>query len=220
MTPAEQMALWADRLRDMAAAGLKYSQNIYDHERYAAIQQIAIEMIALATDQELEHFAPLRATIFSRSSPQCAAAAAVIDDQSKILLMRRSDNGLWNMPGGVLEVGETPAEGVVREVLEETGIRCEPIALVGVYDNRRWETSVAQHFYKFTFLCRPLDDGRVVEAPSHAIETLEIGWFAEEALPEDLWSGHMRRIRDSYRVWRGERQAHFDRIAADNEEKP
>ena len=48
MTPAEQLAFWADRLRDMAATGLKYSQNIYDHERYAAIQQIAIETLEIA----------------------------------------------------------------------------------------------------------------------------------------------------------------------------
>jgi ADP-ribose pyrophosphatase YjhB (NUDIX family) len=210
MTPAEQIAFWADRLRDMAAQGLKYAPNIYDHERYTAIQQIAIEMLALATDQTLEQIEPLRAPIFSRASPQAAAAAAVIDAAGQILLMRRSENRLWNMPGGVLEVGETPAEGVVREVLEETGIRCEPVALVGVYDNRRWETGVAQHIYKFTFLCRPLDGGRVVETPSHAVETLEIGWFAEDGLPEDLWSGHVQRIRDSYRVWRGEERAHFD----------
>ena len=210
MTPAEQLALWSDRLRDMAATGLKYSQNIYDHERYTAIQQIAIEMLALATNQPLEQIEPLRGPIFSRSSPQVGAAAAVIDSDGKILLMQRSDNKLWAMPGGVLEVGETPAEGVVREVLEETGIRCEPITLVGVYDNRLWETGVVQHLYKFTFLCRPLYGGQIVETPSHAVETLEIGWFAEDALPDDLWSGHMQRLRDAYRMWRGELRSHFD----------
>jgi ADP-ribose pyrophosphatase YjhB (NUDIX family) len=211
MTPAEQIAFWADRLRDMAATGLKYSQNIYDHERYAAIQQIAIEMLALATEQPVAALEPLRATIFARSSPLIAGAAAVIDDHSRILLMRRSDNRLWNMPGGILEVGETPAAGVVREVLEETGVHCEPVALVGIYDNRRWESNVAQHIYKFTFLCRPLDGGQVVETPSHAIETLEIGWFAEDALPDDLFTGHIHRIQDAYRIWRGEQKAHFDK---------
>jgi ADP-ribose pyrophosphatase YjhB (NUDIX family) len=211
MTPAEQIAFWADRLRDMAATGLKYSQNIYDYERYAAIQQIAIEMLALATEQPVAALEPLRATIFARSSPLIAGAAAVIDDHSRILLMRRSDNRLWNMPGGILEVGETLAAGVVREVLEETGVHCEPVALVGIYDNRRWESNVAQHIYKFTFLCRPLDGGQVVETPSHAIETLEIGWFAEDALPDDLFTGHIRRIQDAYRIWRGEQKAHFDK---------
>jgi ADP-ribose pyrophosphatase YjhB (NUDIX family) len=211
MTPAEQIAFWADRLRDMAAAGLQYSQNIYDHECYAAIQQIAIEMLAQATEQPVEALEPLRATIFGRLSPLIAGTAAVIDDHGKILLIRRSDNRLWAMPGGILEVGETPAAGVVHETLEETGVRCEPVALVGIYDNRRWERGVAQHIYKLTFLCQPLDGGRVVETPSHAIETLEIGWFAEDALPDDLFTGHVRRIQDAYRAWRGEQRAHFDK---------
>jgi ADP-ribose pyrophosphatase YjhB (NUDIX family) len=168
-------------------------------------------MLALATDQPVAALEPLRATIFARSSPLVAGTAAVIDDQGRILLQRRADNRLWNMPGGVLEVGETPAAGVVREALEETGVRCEPVALVGVYDNRRWETGVAQHLYKFTFLCQPLDGGEPIAAPSHAIETAEIGWFAEEALPDDLFAGHVKRIEDAFALWRGEQQAHFDR---------
>jgi ADP-ribose pyrophosphatase YjhB (NUDIX family) len=210
LTPAEQIALWSDKLRDMAATGLKYAQNIYDHERYQAIQQIAIEMLALATERPLAELEPLRETIFSRASPLVAGTAAIIDDGGKILLMRRSDNRLWNMPGGILEVGETPGAGVVREALEETGVRCEPVALVGVYDNRVWETSVVQHLYKFTFLCKPLSAGQPPEPASHAVETLEFGWFAEDGLPNDLFAGHVPRVRDAFRVWRGEQPAHFD----------
>jgi hypothetical protein len=68
----------------------------------------------------------------------------------------------------------------------------------------------SQNIYKFTFLCRPLDGSQVVETPSHAIETLEIGWFAEDALPDDLFTGHIWRIQDAYRIWRAEPKAHFD----------
>jgi len=211
MTPAEQIALWSDKLRDMAATGLKYSQNIYDHERYQDIQQIAIEMLALATERPVAELEPLRESIFSHMSPLVAGTAAIIDDDAKILLMRRSDNRLWAMPGGILEVGETPAAGVVREALEETGVRCEPIALVGVYDNRMWETGVVQHLYKFTFLCKPLDLGQPGEAISHAVETLDTGWFTENALPDDLFAGHVQRVRDAFRVWRGEQRAYFDK---------
>ena len=211
MTPAEQIALWSDKLRDMAASGLKYAQNIYDHERYQAIQQIAIEMLALATERPLAELEPLRESIFARMSPLVVGTAAIIDEDGRILLMRRSDNRLWNMPGGILEVGETPAAGVVREALEETGVRCAPIALVGVYDNRMWETGVSQHLYKFTFLCKPLDHGQPGEPISHAVETLESGWFAENALPDDLFAGHVQRIRDAFRVWRGEQHTFFDR---------
>ena len=153
LSPSEKIALWADKLRDLSAAGLEYANNSYDKTRYEAIQSLAMEMVSYATDEPLETFLPLKSTIFSRMSPVVAGAAAIIDKNGKILLMRRTDNQLWSMPAGQMEVGETPAEAVVRETFEETGIRCIPKALVGVYDSRRWDKGMLHHVYKFTFLC-------------------------------------------------------------------
>ena len=210
LTPAQRLALWADRLRDLSATGLRFSSTIYDRERYEAIQGLALEMLAFATAQPLARLEPLREPLFTRPTPLVAGTAAIVDDRGRILLMRRADNRLWSMPGGAMEVGETPAAAVVREALEETGVRCAVVALVGVYDSRRWDAGAGQHIYKFTFLCRPLAGESTREAPSHAVETLETGWFAEDALPADLSPGHDRRIRDSFRVWRGEHLVHFD----------
>ncbi|MBT2208696.1 NUDIX hydrolase [Actinomadura sp. NEAU-AAG7] len=64
-----------------------------------------------------------------------AVAGVVIDDQDRALLIRRLENGRWEPPGGVLELGEIFAEGVRREVKEETGLDVEPGALTGVYKN-------------------------------------------------------------------------------------
>ena len=119
--PAEQLALWADQLRAMAAHGLRFVDNPYDEERYHKITAIALDMLALATGGTLADLEPLRDTVLRHTTPFAVGDAAVIDDQARILLIRRADNGLWAMPGGVLEVGETAAEGVVREALEETG---------------------------------------------------------------------------------------------------
>ncbi len=212
-TVAQQIALWADTLRDLSAVGLKFSQNLYDHDRYRAIQNMAIDMMAAAMDQPRAQLEPLREPLFTRPTPIVAGNAAVISTSRRLLLMQRADTRLWALPGGGMEVGETAAAAVVREVLEETGVRCEPVALVGVYDSRHWDVSPfthAQHIYKFTFLCRPLDDGQAAGSPSHAHETLNTGWFAEDALPDDLYGGHRQRIRDAFRIWSGEGQAHFD----------
>jgi ADP-ribose pyrophosphatase YjhB (NUDIX family) len=208
LTPAEQITHWADKLRDLSATGLQYAPTVYDRERYEFIQNIAIEMFAFATTQSVEDFVPLKSTLFSRLSPLVAGTAAVIDEKERILLMRRSDNHLWVTPGGVMEVGETPAEAVVRETLEETGIRCHPIALVGIYDSRIWDIGRTQHIYKFTFLCEP--DGQQMEPPSHANETSETGWFENGKLPDDLYEGHFKRIHDAFRVRSGDLQAYFD----------
>jgi 8-oxo-dGTP pyrophosphatase MutT (NUDIX family) len=208
ISPAEIIALWADRLRDLSAVGLNYSDNGYDKNRYEALQEMAMEMLAFATAQPLESITPLKETVFSRMSPVVAGAAAVINNEGKILLMRRSDNQLWVMPGGQMEVGESPAEAVVRETFEETGIRCIPRALSGIYDSRFWDTGKSQQVYKFTFFCEPVSEQ--AEEASHSSETLEIGWFDENNLPEDLYKGHAKRIFDAYQVRKGNAQAHFD----------
>ena len=209
MTPAEQIALWADKLRDISAMGLYFSKNIHDKEAFRAVQTIAMEMLALATGESLEQMESLRASVFSRPTPISAGDAAVIDDRGQILLVQRADNGKWAMPGGALEVGETPAEGVVRETLEETGVRCRAVSLVGVFDSRFCGTLSRHHLYQFTFLCEPLNK-QVWETPTHALEVLDVGWFSKGELPVAMDPGHVTRIPEAYRVWHGDRRAFFD----------
>ncbi|WP_396230887.1 NUDIX hydrolase, partial [Frankia sp. EI5c] len=64
-----------------------------------------------------------------------AVSAIVPDDQGHILLIRRTDNGYWAIPGGGVEPGESVSQAVVREVIEETGIECEVTGVVGIYSN-------------------------------------------------------------------------------------
>jgi ADP-ribose pyrophosphatase YjhB (NUDIX family) len=210
MTPAEQLALWADRLRDISAMGLLFSQGVWDRERYRAVQTIAMEMLALVSGESLDQIEPLRGPIFSSPTPFSGADAAVIDDQGQILLVRRADNGRWAMPGGALEVGETPAEGAVREAFEETGIGCRPVSFVGVFDSRLCGTVSRHHLYQFLFLCQPLSH-EPAAPPSHAVEALEASWFSEDRLPEGIDPGHRSRIPEAYRVWHGDSRSFFDR---------
>ena len=214
MTPAEQIALWADRLRDISAMGLRFSENVYDQAHYRAVQNIAMEMLALATGESLEQMEPLRAPIFARPTPLAVGDAAVIDDKGQILLIQRADNGKWAMPGGALEVGETPAAGVLREALEETGVHCRAVSLIGVFDSRFCGSTSRHHLYHFTFLCEPLNH-REIERPSHANEVLDVGWFPEDGLPEDIDPGHVSRIPEAFRVWHGDSRAFFDEAGFD-----
>jgi ADP-ribose pyrophosphatase YjhB (NUDIX family) len=210
MKPAEQIAAWADKLRDMSALGLHFADNPYDKERYQTLQDIAMSMLAMATDESLEQLEPLRAPVFSRPTPFAVGDAAVIDEQGRILLIQRTDNHKWAMPGGALEVGETPAEGVVRETLEEAGVHCRPVALVGVFDSRLSGLTARHHLYSIMFLCEPVPGAEQGE-PLTAREVLDVRWFAEDALPQEVDPGHMSRIPEAYRVWRTRGQAFFDR---------
>jgi ADP-ribose pyrophosphatase YjhB (NUDIX family) len=62
-------------------------------------------------------------------------AAVVLDGEGRILLQRRSDNGLWGLPGGSVEIGEAVRDAIKREVREETGLTVEVVRLIGVYSN-------------------------------------------------------------------------------------
>ena len=84
---------------------------------------------------------------------------AVILDGDRVLLVQRGQpplKGQWSLPGGALELGETLEEGVRREVLEETGLLVEPVALVEVLDriSRDAEGRVQYHYVLVDFLCR------------------------------------------------------------------
>jgi ADP-ribose pyrophosphatase YjhB (NUDIX family) len=210
MKPAEQIAFWADRLRNVSAEGLLFCQNIYDRTRYRAVQDVALAMSAFAAGETVEQIEPLRGPIFSRPTPLVGGDAAIINDAGHILLIQRADNRKWAMPGGAFEVGETPAEGTVREALEETGVHCQPVALVGVFDSRLCGTTGRYHLYHFVFLCRPCDDSER-EMPAYATESLGMSWFAENALPADLDAGHASRIPEAFRTWHGDQTAFFDR---------
>lgn len=210
-TIAQQLAICADILRDCSARGLHRANNIYDHNNYLKIQDVALELFALATGEPLTAVEPLRATTFSRPAPFPVADGAVIDDDGKILLIQRADNGLWALPGGGVDVGETPAQGAVREVLEETGVTCEPLLLVGIYDSRLCGTRSRHHLYHVLFLCRPLMHITVIQPPSHAQEVLATSWFSEHELPQNIDPGHRQRIPAAFRAWHGDNQAFFDK---------
>ncbi|PSJ27490.1 DNA mismatch repair protein MutT [Streptosporangium nondiastaticum] len=66
-----------------------------------------------------------------------AASAVVTDGEGRILMQRRADSGLWALPGGGMEMGESLAGAVVREVREETGLDVEVTGLVGTYTDPR-----------------------------------------------------------------------------------
>ncbi len=77
------------------------------------------------------------------------AFGIILDKQQRILLCHRRDMDLWNLPGGGVEKGESPWEGCVREVNEETGLKVEVVKLHGVYYKDRLKDEIV-----FSFLCR------------------------------------------------------------------
>lgn len=134
------------------------------------------------------------------------SVSALVFRGRELLLMRRSDNGYWSLPGGFVEIGESVSDAARREVLEETGFTVELGRLVGVYSEPG--TQVVDygrkkgagpgggdrriHVVNLCFEARALAEGRATTPE----ETLEIGFFDPRALPEPLVPIQRVRIED------------------------
>ncbi|MCB9799074.1 NUDIX domain-containing protein [Candidatus Nomurabacteria bacterium] len=111
--------------------------------------------------------------------------AIIFDEEGCVLLCHRNDYDLWNLPGGGLEVDETPEDGVVREVLEETGLEVEVDRLTGVY------TKVGKNELVFSFLCR-IKGGRLKTTD----EADKVEYFSVDQIPKNTSPKQVQRIKD------------------------
>ncbi|MEU0743382.1 NUDIX domain-containing protein [Streptomyces sp. NPDC006134] len=120
--------------------------------------------------------------------------ALVFDDQDRVLLNRRSDTRRWSVVGGIPEPGEQPAACAVREVYEETAVRCvaERVVLVQALDPVTYDNGDVCQYMDITFRCRAVGG----EARVNDDESLEVGWFAVDALP-DLHEFSLFRIKQA-----------------------
>jgi len=130
-----------------------------------------------------------------QATPKIAVNAVVFNEKREVLLAKRTDNGLWCIPGGHVDLGETLAQACARELNEETGLKAEVVKLVGVYSDTRGSLHIAQgpewHTVRVSFLCK-VTGGEI--KPSD--ETSEIRYFSAAELPP-LITDHARRIQDA-----------------------
>jgi 8-oxo-dGTP pyrophosphatase MutT (NUDIX family) len=109
-------------------------------------------------------------------------AAVVFDDEGRVLLNRRSDTGRWSLIGGIPEPGEQPAACAVREVFEETAVHCvaERVVLVQALEPVTYPNGDMCQYMDITVRCRAVGG----EAEVNDDESLEVGWFAVDSLPD------------------------------------
>ncbi|MFD6295746.1 NUDIX domain-containing protein [Streptomyces sp. NPDC060235] len=109
-------------------------------------------------------------------------STVVFDDEGRVLLGQRSDNGRWALISGMPEPGEQPAACAVREVYEETAvhIEVERVVLVQAGEQITFDNGDVCQFMDTTFRCRAVGG----EARVNDDESLQVGWFAVDSLPE------------------------------------
>jgi ADP-ribose pyrophosphatase YjhB (NUDIX family) len=121
----------------------------------------------------------------------------VVNDAGMILMIRRTDNDNWAVPGGAIDLGESVAQAAVRETREESGIECEITGIVGIYSDPKHvllytsNGEVRQEF-SIVLTARPLSG-----QPTPSSESSEVRWVSVETVPEYTMDRSMRiRIDD------------------------
>ena len=177
---------WVQRLQTITQAGLTYSRDPYDRQRYEQLQELAAEIaetLSPATSSS-QHAAPGDSWLeIIRAEKGYATpkvdVRAVVEQNGKLLFMRESHDSLWSLPGGWADIGESPSQIAEREVLEETGFEVKANKLLALYDKARHaHPPELWYCYKLFIRCE-LRGG----APTRSIETLDVAFFAENEIP-------------------------------------
>ena len=172
-----QLLDWAVELQSLAQAGLFYSKDVYDIERFTRIREIAAEMVGQISELPLEKVKELFCCETGYQTPKLDTRAAIFQGD-KILLVREN-NGLWSLPGGWVDVNLSIGENAVKEVREEAGLEVTIDRVIALLDrNKHNQPPYAYGVCKVFFLCTVLSGSF-----SPNIETTASGYFSLEELP-------------------------------------
>jgi ADP-ribose pyrophosphatase YjhB (NUDIX family) len=184
------LARWSEALAAIARTGLGFTQNLYERERFEEVLKVAAEIRVASDDRAGTEALPPVAEDAGYVTPKVAVGAIVGNDRQELLLVQRADSGAWLYPTGWADVGYSPAEVVVKEVKEETGIDVEPVRLIAVLDGLRLGFNRIP-LYSLVFHCRATGGSLA----AHPLECADVGWFGKDQLPSPLigadhWTHH------------------------------
>jgi ADP-ribose pyrophosphatase YjhB (NUDIX family) len=202
---------WAESLAGVARTGLGFTQSLYEQERFEEVLKIAADIRCAALTevdaavQVEEWLASVGEGVPGYVTPKTAVGAVVGNDAGEILLVQRAGTGVWLYPTGWADIGYSPSEVAVKEVHEETGIEAEPVSLISVFDGLRLGFHSIP-LYSLVFHCRAVGG----QLRPHPLETLDVGFFPRDALPEPL-AGGARWVDLAFDAIDGKvERAHFD----------
>lgn len=176
----EKWLKWAIEIQSLAQAGLTYTDNVYDIERYERLREIAAEIIEEKSNISLEKVKDLFCNENGYQTPKIDTRAAIFKDEK--ILLTHENNGTWSLPGGWCDVLESIASNTIKEVKEETGLDVETIKIIAVQDRNKHNKPIyAYGVCKIFVLCNVIG-GEFIEN----IETTEIKYFSLDEIPNNL----------------------------------
>ncbi len=193
LSPQRLIAL-ADEIAAQAKTGTYWSKDRYDRERFEHILSLAAEILGGALGYEPDAARRWYSDEPGTLTAKVGCSVAAFDAEGRLLLVQRSDNGLWVLPGGVVEYGEAVASAATREAWEESGVVVQVRALLGVYESRRHGFSSISAWQHVSFLAHAVGG-----TPGPSDETLAAAFFREvEIAGLAIGPGHRDPIRDAF----------------------
>lgn len=175
------LAAFLEQVLATAQAGLTYSRDPFDIARFHALQQATTALIASQSELDPEAIADWISLDSGYPTPKLDVRALILDGAGQILLVQERSDGCWTLPGGWCDIGDSPAEAVVREVVEETGLVCRAVQLLALFDKLKHpHPPQLPHAHKAFFLCK-VTGGELL---TQTDETQGAAYFPIEALPE------------------------------------
>jgi ADP-ribose pyrophosphatase YjhB (NUDIX family) len=172
--------LVARELQAIAQAGLTFSKDPFDQQRYQRIRELAATLFAEGSGANLQKVLDLFSQEVGYPTPKVDVRGAAFSD-GRILMVREAGDGRWTLPGGWADVNQSAAECIVREIAEESGFESTVLKLAAVWDYGK-QGHRPRHpaaIYKIFFICQ-LTGGAAL--PS--VETTEVAFFTRQSLPE------------------------------------
>jgi len=209
------LAVFIEKVRAIAGTGIAFNQSGYNFHRYQELLETAAQLEALLAGLSPQDGREMAALWQSGIAPgrdgyvttAVGCGGIVFNQRDELLLMERTDGGWW-YPAGWYDVGYLPAEVVVKEVREETGLIVEPRHLMGVFDSRL-DGNVGRHYVSLLFECELLG-GSLRPDP---LEAKDAGFFAFDALPGPFHNPNPRFLEVARRFhFEGLREPFFDPI--------
>lgn len=177
MDQSEVWLNWAVELQALAQAGLFYSKDRYELERYQRIREISAEMVSHQSDIPLEKVTDLFCSDVGYQTPKIDTRAAIFQN-GKILLVHEA-NGTWALPGGWVDVNVSAAENTVKEVKEESGLDVKVKRIIAVQDREKHNLPVYAYKVCKIFMQCELIGGEFI--PN--LETTGFDYFGLDELP-------------------------------------
>ena len=188
------------RMKDIALTGINFTKDPYDLERFQELLTLTTELMGDVTDLKPLELYTQFCEETGYPTPKVGTRAAIFEDD-KILLVKESLDGLWAMPGGWMDTTETVRTNTIKEVKEETGLDVRITKLVSVQDGRMINPKIIHNIVKLFILCEAVGGAFVQN-----IETLDMGYFALDALPPlSLYRTNPEQIAECYEAYKAEK---------------